>query len=312
MENNLVKLRYALDILPQELSEPIRKMPQLERERIQEIRLRADKFLTVTLFGNEYYLSPEGKTQKEPLVSVTVSSENIDTVIKRAFRFSMHSFSRELSRGYITIDGGCRVGFCGTAVLDKDKDYATESVKNISSVNIRVARELLGCSTEIFNRIFSEKPASLLLIGPPSSGKTTVLRDLCRKLGDKYSVCIIDERNEIAATQSGKTCNDIGRLSDVFNSYNKFDGIMTAVRVMSPKIIAVDEIGSKEDQTALQYACNSGVKLIATTHATDYDDAKRKSVISKLIKDKVFDYACVLGTGSLCGKIIRVVRITND
>lgn len=312
MENSVVKLKYALDILPEELSSPIRKMPQLERDRIQEIRLRANKYLTVTLFGNEYFLSPEGKTQKEPLDSVTVSSENVETVIKRAFRFSMHSFSRELSRGYITVDGGCRVGFCGTAVLDSEKNYITESVKNISSINIRVARELFGCSGEIFNRIFFEKPMSLLLIGPPSSGKTTILRDLCRKTGEKYSVCIIDERNEIAATKSGKPCNDIGRLSDVFNSYNKFDGIMTAVRVMSPKIIAVDEIGSKEDLNALQYACNSGVKLIATTHAVDYDDAKRKSVISKLIKDKVFDYACVLGTGSLCGKAVKIVRITND
>lgn len=312
MENQKVKLKYALDILPEELAEPIRKMPSLERERIQEIRLRSGKYLTVTLFGNEYFLSHDGKTQKEPSKAVTVSYQNADTVIKRAFRYSVHSFSRELSRGYITIDGGCRVGFCGTAVLDSSDNYSTESVKNITSINIRVARELFGCSSEIFNRIFFEKPMSLLIIGPPSSGKTTVLRDLCRKIGEGYSICIIDERNEIAATESGKACNEIGRLSDVFNGYNRYDGIMTAVRVMSPKLIAVDEIGSKEDMTALQYACNSGVKLIATTHAYDYDDAKRKSGISKLIKDKVFDYACVLGTGSLCGKPVKIVRITND
>ena len=101
-------------------------------------------------------------------------------------------------------------------------------------------------------------------------------------------------------------------MSDVFNSYNKYDGIMTAVKVMSPMILVCDEIGSKEDMKALEYAVNSGVRLIATTHAADYDEAKRKSGISKLIKDKVFDYACVLGTGALCGKLLKLVKITDD
>ena len=139
-----------------------------------------------------------------------------------------------------------------------------------------------------------------------------IIRDLCRKLSGSFRLSIIDERNEIASTVGSTACNDVGTMSDVFNSYNKYDGIMTAVKVMSPMILVCDEIGSKEDMKALEYAVNSGVRLIATTHAADYDEAKRKSGISKLIKDKVFDYACVLGTGALCGKLLKLVKITDD
>ncbi len=312
MEKYKSKIKYALEVLPSELAEAVRAMPELEQDRVQEIRLRAGKHLTVTLFDKEYFITPEGKTKHEKENVLTVTVEHIDTIIKRAFQNSMHSFSRELARGYITISGGCRVGFCGTATLDAKNDFSTESVKNISSVNIRVAREVIGCADEIYGRVFVGEPKSLLIIGPPSSGKTTVLRDLCRKLGESSRISIIDERSELSATVLGKAQNDVGELSDVFNSYNKQDGIMTAVKVMSPEILVLDEIGSKEDLRALGFAVNSGVKLVATTHAGDYDEAKKKSGISKLIKDKVFDYACVLGKGSLCGKMTRLVKITDD
>ncbi len=311
MEKQISKIKYVLEILPAELADAVRNMPQLELQRVQEIRLRAGKKLSVTLFDKEYFVTEQGRSIKNSAEAVSVTAEHIDTAMKRAFQNSLHSFARELARGYITIKGGSRVGFCGTAVLDSHNNYAVDSVKNISSINIRVAKEVFGCSEEIFSRIFVESAKSLLVIGPPSSGKTTILRDLCRKLSESYRISVIDERNELASTVGSIACNDVGIMSDVFNSYNKFEGIMTAVKVMSPMILVCDEIGSKEDMKALEYAVNSGVKLVATTHATDYDEAKRKSGISKLIKDKVFDYACVLGTGALCGKLVRVVRITD-
>ncbi len=312
MEKQISKINDVLEFLPLELSQAVRLIPEIERVRIQELRLRRGKFLTATLFGKEYFIRPDGKLVNASSEGIPVTPEHIDTLIKRAFHGSVHSYSRELARGYITISGGCRIGFCGSAVVTSATSYETESVKNISSVNIRIAREIIGCADELVRRIFSDGPKSLLIIGPPASGKTTILRDLCRSLGNTMRLSLSDERNEIAAVSNGDCQNDIGIFTDVFTSYSKFEAIMAAVRLMSPAVLVCDEIGSKEDLRALDYAVNSGVKLIATTHSPDYDDAKRRGIISKLIKDKVFDYACVLGTGALCGKVVRLIRIGND
>ncbi len=312
MEKQISKIDGVLGLLPDELSQSVRLVPELERYRIQEIRLRRDKFLSCTVFDKEYFIRADGKLVNTPEQAVKVSGDNIDTTMKRALQCSVHSYAKEISDGYMTVAGGCRIGFCGTAVLSRPVNYTVETVKNISSVNIRIAREVIGCADEIMRSVFATDLKSLLVIGVPSSGKTTVLRDICRSLGKKYRLSLIDERNEIAAVSDGRAYNDVGILTDIFTSYDKFDAIMTAVRVMSPNALVCDEIGSKEDMKALEYAVNSGVKLIATTHAPDYDSAKRRSGVSKLIKDKVFDYACVLGTGSLCGKVTRLVKITND
>lgn len=312
MEKQISKIDGVLGLLPDELSQSVRSVPELERYRIQEIRLRRDKFLSCTVFDKEYFIRADGKLVNTPEQAVKVSGDNIDTTMKRALQCSVHSYAKEISDGYMTVAGGCRIGFCGTAVLSRPVNYTVETVKNISSVNIRIAREVIGCADEIMRSVFASDLKSLLVIGVPSSGKTTVLRDICRSLGKKYRLSLIDERNEIAAVSDGRAYNDVGILTDIFTSYDKFDAIMTAVRVMSPNALVCDEIGSKEDMKALEYAVNSGVKLIATTHAPDYDSAKRRSGVSKLIKDKVFDYACVLGTGSLCGKVTRLVKITND
>ena len=312
MEKHISKIDSIMQLLPSELAQPIGAIPQLERMRIQEIRLRSGKFLTATVFDKEYFVRGDGKLVSTDEQAVRVSRDNVDTVMKRALQFSVHSYSKEISAGYMTVAGGCRVGFCGTAVVSRAQSVGVETVKNVSSVNIRIAREVVGAADELMRSVFSAGLKSLLIIGVPSSGKTTVLRDLCRSLGKTNRLSVIDERNEIAAVTDGEANNDVGILSDIFTSYEKYDAIMTAVKVMSPSVLVCDEIGSKEDMRALEYAVNSGVKLIATTHAPDYDSAKRRSGISKLIKDKEFDYACVLGTGNLCGKVVRLVKIKSD
>ncbi|MGN0624533.1 MAG: ATPase, T2SS/T4P/T4SS family [Oscillospiraceae bacterium] len=309
MDKEISKLKFSFELLTPKIRNAIMSVSEMERESVQEIRLRLNKKLTATVFGKEYFVTEDGRLMNSPTDAVTVTFEDIETTYKRAFQNSLHSFHREITQGYITTEGGNRVGFCGTAVLDPLRGSFVDNVKHISSINIRIAREIIGCSKDISDKAFKGGTSSLLIAGPPSSGKTTVLRDLCSKLGSKYRLSVIDERNELSATKDGVAQNDVGLMSDVFNSYTKYDGIMTAVKVMSPMILVCDEIGSKEDMKALEYAINSGVKLIATCHASSIDELKKRTVISKLIKDKVFDYAALLGTGPLCGQLVSFYKI---
>lgn len=308
MIREVSKIKYVYELLTPRIRGAIMKVPEIERDRIQEIRLRRGRRLSVTIFSKEYFVNDNGRLMNNIGDSVQVTTDDIETIYQRAFQNSLHSFHREIARGYITVSGGCRVGFCGTAVLDPARSYAVESVKNISSLNIRIAREMIGSSDEIYAKCFSDNPMSLLIASPPSGGKTTVLRDLSRKLGERWRVALIDERNEFAATVAGEPQNLIGVMTDVFNSYNKYEGIMTAVKVMSPQILICDEIGSSEDNEALQYALNSGVKLIASCHASSLDELKKRRYISKLIKDKAFDALAVLGTGTMCGRLVSFTK----
>ena len=303
------KLNDAYELLTPKIRCAVAAIPEMERQRIQEIRLRLGKKLTVTLFGKEYFVTCDGRLSATANEGVDVFFEDIDITYKRAFRNSLHSYHREIANGYITADGGNRIGFCGTAVLDSTDNYSVETVKHISSVNIRIAREVFGAGEDICAKAFSNGPSSLIIGGPPACGQTTVLRDLCRILGGKYRLSLIDERNEISASKDGLAQNSVGEMTDIFNSYNKLEGIMTAVKVMSPMILVCDEIGAKGDAAALEYAVNSGVKLIATCHAGSFEEMKKRSGVSKLMKEKVFDYAAILGTGSMCGQLISFYKL---
>lgn len=303
------KLSYALEILPPRLKNVVLKIPDIESNRIQDIRLRLGKYISVTIFDSEYFITENGVLTRNSENITRVFKEDIDFVFNNAFQNSIHSFKREISQGYITIQGGNRVGFCGHAVQNPMREGLIDTVRDISAINIRIAREVVGCANEIYTKCFADGIKSLLIIGSPCSGKTTILRDLCNTLGGRHRISLIDERNEISSTMQGFSQNSVGNLTDVFCFYNKYDGIMTAVRVMSPEVLVCDEIGSKDDYKALEYAINSGVKLVATAHCTDYEDAKNRVVISKLLKDGVFDYVAILGRGSMCGRLVKLVKV---
>lgn len=303
MIKEISKIGNIYELLPIKILSAVKNIPEVERNKIWEIRLRLDRKLSAAIYSKEYFIEPDGRLSSFPDNAVTVNKEDMVTVYERAFRNSIHSYQREITEGYITVSGGNRMGFCGTAVLDPQKNFRTETVKNISSINLRIAREVIGSGEKLFEKVFCDNIKSLLIVGPPACGKTTVLRDLTRLIGNRYRVSLIDERNEIGASVNGCPQNDIGFMTDVFTSYSKYDGIMTAVKVMSPDIIICDEIGSKSDLDALEYMVNSGVKLVATCHGASIDEAKKRNVINKLVKSEVFDCFALLGTGALCGKI---------
>ena len=204
---------------------------------------------------------------------------------------------QELAQGYITTKGGNRVGICGTAVTGTNAGHEVDTIKYVSSINIRIAREKRGCAEKLYKTCLQSGASNILIIGPPSSGKTTLLRDVARLLGSHMKISLIDEQNEISFTFRNQAQNDVGSLTDVFVGYPKHTGISTAVRVMSPRAIIADEIGSDEDLEALRYAVHSGVKLITAIHGTSYKEALKKRIVRELADENVFDYAVELMPG---------------
>lgn len=304
------KLSYAMALLPDRLKAAVLSAGQGEREKITELRLRRGRSLSAVLYGREYFLTYDGRFMNSFEGAVEVTAEDISQVFTRAFRGSVHSFPREMAQGYITCEGGNRVGFCGTAVSDRVGEVT--SVKDISSINIRIAREVIGCAEAIFDRAFSDGLASLVIASPPCGGKTTVLRDLCRLLGERRRVSIIDERGELASVYEGEPQNDVGVRSDIFNAYDKSAAVVTAVKVMSPDVLVCDEIGAKGDLEALEYALNSGVRLVCTCHAAVFDDLKKRPAVGRLMKQGYFDFAAMLGTGAMCGRLTAFYKLKDD
>lgn len=286
----------ALELFQGELKTALHGLDADISDSINEIRLRNGRYLTITAFGKDYFLSTQGKLLTSPEGAVISCDGDIEYAFKTAFSYSLHSYSKELSAGYITTKGGNRVGICGTAVSSGGTGQV-DTVKYISSLNIRIAHEVKGFADEIYRICLEKRLCGVLIIGPPASGKTTLLRDLTRILGSKTRVSLIDELNEISATYRNKAQSDVGCLTDVFVGYPKHSGVATAVRVMSPKAVVVDEIGTENDLVSLEYALHSGVCLITAVHGIDLEDVSGKSCIKALLKEKAFDYAVEINSG---------------
>lgn len=251
-------------------------------DNINEITLRAGKNVTVKS-DNIYYK-----------IDYVVDSVELNECFKRFCDFSVYAYLNEIKYGFVTIKGGHRVGICGTGII---KDNDVYNIKDISSVNIRVAREYVGCSDKLDFDI-----KNLLVISPPCCGKTTIVRDLCRRLGNKRKVSVIDERGEIAAMSNGLSYFDMGAMTDVLSLIPKETGIEYVLRSMSPDYIVTDEIADS-DRYTLKKAVTSGVYVIATAHGNDI-----LKTLNRLEVDKnLFDNIILLGNKNGVGTIEEVI-----
>lgn len=252
---------------------------------ICEIRLRAGKPIALETVRERY------------LLDKTVSPQEINECIKSFCNYSIHSYEKEIKNGYITLKGGHRAGFCGTAVIKEGK---LEGIKDISSINLRIAREITGCGEMLSEIVFSEGFRGLLIAGKPFSGKTTVLRDLCRIIGNRSKLAIIDSRGEIGAVYGGVPQNDVGNFTDILNGYGKADGMEIATRTLSPEYIACDEITGEEN--SVKNCLNSGVKTVLTLHC----GTSRQAEQSEIVKTGAISHIAFLG-----GKVGQVTQ-TKD
>ncbi len=276
-----------------------------------EIRLRAGKPLTLVTFDGSMYITSTGRITGLINTSLFCTSKaDIKESFTRLCDFSVYSFSKDIANGFITVSGGHRAGIYGTAVYDKG---AVSGVRDIGGINMRVAREFRGCAENLISQITSDGFCGFLLCGAPSTGKTTLLRDATRIMSDVLfkKVAVIDERGEIAAVSHGEAQNNVGINTDVLDGYIKSDGVMQALRTLSPDVIVCDELGTAEDAKAVLSAVNSGVDFVATVHATDIDDIKNKPSILNLVKTGAFKKLVFLKSGEPCA-VSKIVNFGGE
>ncbi len=282
-------LKSTLEYLPQSVSTILRRLPSEQLQEIQEIRLRSNRPVCINIAGEDRFLTAQGGLTNAPGHALTVSMEEIARSFQAVCAYSVYSHERDVSEGFVTIRGGCRVGICGTAAVQKQD---TMTLRHVSSLNFRIAGEYIGAAQQIWQQIGAE-PVSVLVAGPVGSGKTTFLRDLCRLIGNQHRTALVDERGELAGMHRGIPQNDVGIMTDVLDGYSRPAAIQTALRVLSPKYILCDEISTPQDVEAILQAVGCGVQFAASCHAGTVEDVYRRTFLKPLLEAGVFRY-CVL------------------
>ena len=330
IDNILIKL-------PESMRDRIEKLPAQTLQQLEEIRIRTNTDTLLISGGREYSLRDGDE----------ITAEVLEEILNRLLDYSYYAYEEELSRGYITIEGGHRVGICGRVTLENGQVHL---IKDVSSLNIRRSREITGASEKILGAVLSPAKApaesvpnagisagfgdekspvtsdlfgvcsssadygrmvvrNTLIISPPKCGKTTMLRDLARNLSNAgFRIGICDERSEIAGCYDGKTSYDLGPRTDVLDGCPKADGILMLIRAMSPDVVMTDEIGKPEDAAAIRSALSAGVKIITTIHGSSFEDAA-KSAVGSLITDHVFETLIFLSAQPVTGTVEKILRM---
>ena len=242
----------------------------LDYEKLYEIRLRAGRPMFLIYDGGECFLRTRGR---EPYL---VTREDLKETLEYVSGYSLYAYEDELRQGYMSVQGGHRVGVTGKVILDGDR---IRGMKYISCINLRLAHEIQGCADPVMEHIRKENwTAHTLLISPPRCGKTTLLRDMIRQLSNGsgkipgVTVGVVDERSELAGCYQGIPQNDLGIRTDVLDGCPKAHGMQMLIRSMSPSVVAVDELGREEDFKAVESVIYSGCKLIATAHGASLEE----------------------------------------
>lgn len=291
METNAALRRYeqACELLPPRLRRAALALEDHRKERAEELRLRPGQALRVLL--------PEGEREISALREAVVTTEDLERLVDNAVEFSRYAAAETLRAGFLPVKGGFRVGLCGTAVL---RGGEVSGLKELSSANIRIVREHPGVAAPILDELTRGGFQSTLLLSPPGGGKTTLLRELIRCLSqgsETYAalhVSVIDERGELAVCSGGVPQMALGGHTDVLSLCPKAQGIGMVLRTMAPQVIAVDEITAAEDIAAMAAAANCGAALLATMHASDCAELRRKPLWPALEQAGVFSRAVVI------------------
>ena len=287
-----------LKIMPRYIAEEIVHLNC--KNSITEIRIRSKNKIIVICGKNEFVLD------------LVASPKIILDILLNVSKMSIYAIQTDLNNGFVVIRGGHRIGVCGEVVYENGK---IKNIKNICSLNIRVAHQIFGCADTVMpqiivNGIFQ----NTLIVSPPGCGKTTLLRDIIRLLSNGIktlgfsgkNVSLIDERGEIASCYEGVPTLDIGIRTDVMSNIDKSTGMSMVIRSMAPDIIATDEIGSSDDVLAIKAAILSGVKVIFTMHGDSLKSILENPNIKELLDMNIFSKIILLSSGKIPGIVEKI------
>lgn len=294
--------KQILKVLPSRIQQAVREK-HLDFRFLQEIRLRAGQPVTLLYQGREERIFGEN-----PYALVT--GEEVQEAVEYICNHSLYAYENELRQGFVTIEGGHRVGVAGQVILEQGK---VKNIKYISSINLRISHEIMHCADPIFPYITRQRQlCHTLLISPPRCGKTTMLRDLIRQISDGNewikgtTVGVVDERSEIGGCYHGQAQNHLGARTDILDCCPKAEGMIMLIRSMAPQVLAVDEIGACEDLRAIEYAMHCGCRMLATAHGSSVAELRAKPYFDEMFRQKRFDRYVVLGNVHHPGEIFGI------
>ena len=276
-------------------------------QRATEIVLRTDRPLCVYESHRLLFVTDKGLVTDSFSVDhlLTASASEIESIVLKLCDHSVYAYQNEINSGFITIEGGVRVGLCGKAVMNHGE---ITNIRDISSLSFRVARDISECATSLLQKL--DPLSGVLICGIPGSGKTTLIRDAARQLSYRYRVSVLDERGELSAFHRGKSGFSLG-LCDVYNGYPKGIAANCAIRSMAPDIIVCDEMGDQSDVDLLLYSMRCGAAFIATVHASSMQDLRRREITSKMINTGAFRYIVFLSADGNVGHIEKIYEMCD-
>ncbi len=294
------------------IAEAIHQVQRNCGQTLQEIRLRAGKPLAVSVGGKNHFVSPKGELQQTAQGALRVDWDMIVKSLEFMSRSSMYAFEQEMQNGYITVEGGHRIGMVGRSIRQNDQIVG---INPIAGLNIRIAHEIRGCAEKLLPYLIDgDMLQHTLIISPPGGGKTTMLRDLIRLASDRLqlAVAVADERSEIGGCYRGIPQCDLGMQTDVLDGCPKAEGMLMLLRSMNPQVIAVDELGGRAELEAVITILHAGVKLLCTVHSCDLEELKQRPGFDELIESGVFERIVVLSGRKGPGTVETIYRWEED
>lgn len=272
--------------LPEKSVKILTSLGEEEQRGLREIRIKADVPLLLCS-GSGRRICPD----------VVHTKTEIESIFRKICASSAYTHRNEIRAGFVTIPGGHRVGIVGTAVLGENG--CVEGMREIRGLSFRIAREYDISLDSLLPKIYvGGRIRNLMLLGPPCSGKTTVLRAMAKALSKKVQVSVIDEREELfPATRP------VPVGCDVLRGYPKAVGILQALRTLSPGVIVCDEIGTAAEVSAMMDGLRSGVSLLVSAHAYSAEELMQRPPVRELFLAGGIDIAAFLDpihVGTVC------------